>query len=376
MEALRPLLSSASLPTHRAVTKRSWASIQRLHTSSPKPATPLPHPTAPGPPPEPPIPAASQAENRIARKLKNAELLRRGQSLRADPAKPGTALKKRFWKDVTVKETPDGYQIFLDSRPVRTASKNILTIPLSKPQLATAIALEWDLLVSAQQALKYHYIPLTSLISRAVDISVADAQGNTKIRDDIVKMLMRYLTTDTLICWVPEKNIHDAVHLEQQRDGTESLRQLQQRTAQPIISYLKAHVWPGVEIVPILGSDSIVPAKQPQMTQDVIRGWLSGLPAWELAGLERGVLATKSLLVAVRLLVEWSEEFAQLQPRSEGNQSQRFGIEEAAEASTTEVRWQTGMWGEVEDTHDVEKEDLRRQLGSVILLVNGEKRQS
>lgn len=74
--------------------------------------------------------------------------------------------------------------------------------------------------------------------------------------------------------------------------------------------------------------------------------------------------------------MEWSEEFAQLQPRSEGNQSQRFGIEEAAEASTTEVRWQTGMWGEVEDTHDVEKEDLRRQLGSVILLVNGEKRQS
>jgi ATP synthase F1 complex assembly factor 2 len=50
----------------------------------------------------------------------------------------------------------------------------------------------------------------------------------------------------------------------------------------------------------------------------------------------------------------------------------RFGIEEAAEASSLEVRWQTGQWGEVEDTHDVEKEDLRRQLGSAILLVSGD----
>ncbi len=49
----------------------------------------------------------------------------------------------------------------------------------------------------------------------------------------------------------------------------------------------------------------------------------------------------------------------------------RFGIEQAAEACSLEVRWQTGMWGEVEDTHDVEKEDLRRQFGSVILLVSG-----
>ena len=36
-----------------------------------------------------------------------------------------------------------------------------------------------------------------------------------------------------------------------------------------------------------------------------------------------------------------------------------------------EVEWQTKKWGEVEDTHDVEKEDLRRQLGSAVLLVAG-----
>lgn len=260
----------------------------------------------------------------------------------------------------------DGHQVLLDSRPVRTASKNVLTIPPNKQQLAAAIALEWDLLLNAQQALKQHYIPLTSLTSRAIDIQAADASGDSSIRDSIVKMLMNYLTTDTLLCWAPEKNIHEAKDLG---EGAETLRQVQMRTAQPIINFLTTKLWPGVEIKPILEPDSILPVPQPPNTVDVVRGWLSALPAWELAGIERGVLASKSLLVAARLLAEWSSEFAHI--RENQPDEGRFGIEEAAEASSLEVSWQTGMWGEVEDTHDVDKEDLRRQLGSVVLLVNG-----
>src|SRR5947207_10720988 len=71
----------------------------------------------------------------------------------------------------------DGFQIMLDNRPVRTPSKQILFVPRSKPNLATAIAVEWDLLVNAQQALKQHFIPLTSLTSRALDIAEEDRKG-------------------------------------------------------------------------------------------------------------------------------------------------------------------------------------------------------
>jgi chaperone required for assembly of F1-ATPase len=78
-------------------------------------------------------------------------------------------------------------------------------------------------------------------------------------------------------------------------------------------------------------------------------------------------LATKSLLVATRLLVEWSQEFKHLH---KNNSTGRFGIAEARQASSVEVTWQTDMWGEVDDTHDVDKEDVARQLGSVILLVS------
>jgi ATP synthase mitochondrial F1 complex assembly factor 2 len=250
---------------------------------------------------------------------------------------------------------------------MRTPSKAILTIPRTKPHLASAIALEWDLLTSVQQALKQHLIPLTSITARAEDIVEQEKNEVSTIRNDIVRTVMRYLDTDTLLCWAPQRSSEDTELLEKVGQRTESLRDIQIRTVQPIICFLSANVWPGVEFKPILEANSIMPTPQPQVTKDVIRGWISGLPAYELAAMERGVLAGKSLLVAARLLTDWSESFRHLQ--SEG--AKKFGIEEAAEASSLEVRWQTGMWGEVEDTHDVDKEDLRRQLGSVVLLVSG-----
>lgn len=175
--------------------------------------------------------------------------------------------------------------------------------------------------------------------------------------------LMRYLDTDTLLCWAPEPvqdNSEEIIH--------PTLREIQVRTAQPVIAYLTSYVWPGIELKPTFDSGSIVPTPQPAATHSVIKGWIAGLAAWELAGLEKAVLAGKSLCVAARLVCEWSEEFRHL--RTGGGES-RFGIEQAAEACSLEVRWQTGHWGEVEDTHDVDREDLRRQFGSTVLVVSG-----
>ncbi|TVY31031.1 Protein atp12, mitochondrial [Lachnellula hyalina] len=328
--------------------------------------------TVSGPPPKPPTPSAEHVDSRVARKRKQAELLKKGQDMRAlESGKGGGSAKtKRFWKDVHVKHEKEGLQIYLDTRPLRRPSKAILTIPHQKPHLASAIALEWDLLVSAQQALRHHLIPLTSLVSRALDIADEDAAGPSSgdIRANIVKTVMRYLDTDSLLCWAPEAS-PDPPGYETHVGRTESLRSIQKRTAESIISFLTERVWPGVVIIPVLDEGSIMPRSQPQMTKDVIQGWVSGLPAFELAGLERAVLAGKGLLGAARLLVEWSTELAHL--RDEGT-GEKFGVEEAARAATLEVVWQTGMWGEVEDTHDVEKEDVRRQLGSVILLVSGQ----
>ncbi|EEH10836.1 ATP synthase mitochondrial F1 complex assembly factor 2 [Histoplasma capsulatum G186AR] len=344
---------------------------RHIHSSAAKAA--VAHPiNVRGPPPKPPAPSP-EFVSRIERRKKQSDLIQQGNVTDSGQGSASSKpLKRRFWKDVHVKEVDDGYQIFLDSRAVRTPAKKILTIPASKPHLAHAIALEWDLLVSAQQALKQHLIPLTSLTARAQDIVVEDAAGQNTIRNQITKATMRYLDTDTLLSWAPEKSIHDPdVHdLNGEEKSEKSLRDLQIRTARPIIDFLTAKVWPGIEIRPALEENSIMPTPQLPLTKEVIRGWIYGLPAYELAGLERGVLASRSLLVAARFVIEWSEQFRHLQPE----ERREFGIEQAAAASTLEVTWQTDKWGEVEDTHDVDREDVRRQLGSVVLLVGGEQR--
>ncbi|KAF2396011.1 ATP12-domain-containing protein [Trichodelitschia bisporula] len=348
MEALRPRLLASSL---RPLRLRPC--VRCLHTSPPNPATPIAHPTAPGPPPPPPQPEAYYDE-RLARRKRQAALLQKGG---ARPAEGG--LQRRFWKNVSVREVEDGYQVLLDSRPVRTAEKKILVIPRNRPHLAAAIALEWDQLVSAAQALKTAYVPLTGLAARAVDIREADGRGDGEIREGITELMMRYLETDTLLCWAEGQ--------EPEKDGR-SLREMQVKEAERVVGDLTRTVWKGVDIRPVLEEGSIMPVKQAEETVEVIRGWIAALPAFELAGLERAVLSGKSLLVAARLVVEWSGEFEEVREKG----VERFGIEEAVMACTCEVRWQTDLWGEVEDTHDVDREDLRRQFGSVVVLIHGE----
>lgn len=257
-------------------------------------------------------------------------------------------------------------QVHLDARPLRhPTTKEIVRIPTSKTTLATAIALEWDLLTSAQQATKQHLIPLTSLVCRAIDIAADDASGTAekdKIRTLITSQVLRYLDTDSLLCWAPP-----AGEFDPRNDAGESLRDVQKKAAEATVAFLTTHVWPGITIVPVLDGDSIFPAKQAEGVREVVQGWVMGLDAWEIAGLERAVLAGKSLIAAARVVAEWSEGPVGVDVPLES----RFGTEEAATATSLEVDWQSNHWGEVEDTHDVNREDVRRQLGSVVLLVSG-----
>ena len=49
---------------------------------------------------------------------------------------------KRFYKSVTVEETPDGFRFLLDCKPVLTPARQSLILP-TRP-LAEAIAEEWS----------------------------------------------------------------------------------------------------------------------------------------------------------------------------------------------------------------------------------------
>ncbi|ROW13698.1 hypothetical protein VPNG_04519 [Cytospora leucostoma] len=366
------------------IASRAATASRTIHSSSAAPADVAPF-SASGPPPEAPQPAVEHPYAKIERRRRQADLLKNAKEIRdaASGKSTGKVLRRRFWKDVHIKEVDGSYQIHLDTRPLRhPGSKEIIDIPLSKPYLAHALALEWDLITSAKQATQQHLIPLTSLICRAIDIASDDAAHNHRpaspssstlppIRNAVVTTLLRYLDTDSLLCWAPSPT-------DPPPPGELTLREVQARTAAEVIGHLSAHVWPGVEIEPVLDDSSFLPKSQAPGVREVIQGWVAGLDAWELVGLERATLAGKSLLGAARLVVEWSEGSAGLKNLnpvvSAGGKQQgqpRFGVEEAARAASLEVDWQTRKWGEVEDTHDVEKEDVRRQLGSVVLLVSG-----
>ncbi|KAK4240108.1 protein atp12, mitochondrial [Achaetomium macrosporum] len=375
---LRPV-SSGAVTVPRSARVAAAAAARAIHSHTAQPARVVPV-YGTGPPPEPPQPSPefvaeerAEREERLARRRRQAEMLKHAGDLKGLKQQQqggktkSSGLKRRFWKDVHVREVNGMLEIHLDARALRhPTTKTIIRLPACKPHLAHALALEWDNLVSAQQATKQHLIPLTSLTCRALDI--ASDHTNT-IRNTIAQTLLRYLDTDSLLCFSPppQEGDHDPA-----RDGP-SLLERQKQAYSETVSFLTTHVWPGVTIVPVLEGDSIVPRRQEAGTREVVQGWILSLSPFELAGLERATLAGKSLLVAARLVVEWSEEGA----RAHGAADQvkegkkRFGVEEAARAVSLEVTWQTGRWGEVEDTHDVEKEDLRRQLGSVVLLVSG-----
>lgn len=114
MKRISQSVSSEAARSTRAVFPRHPAQIlytQRCFgTTSRLPADVAPI-TAAGPPPAAPVASVEHHDIRVARKKKQAELLKRGQDMRAigNGTGGGSAKTKRFWKDVNVKKT-DGMQ--------------------------------------------------------------------------------------------------------------------------------------------------------------------------------------------------------------------------------------------------------------------------
>merc|ERR1712093_464227 len=130
-------LASSSSQIYRSVTLQCRA--QNIHTTTPQPATVQPL-TASGPPPKVPIPSAEHVDSRVARRRKQAELLKRGLDLKAIAGGTGggSAKTKRFWREVHVKSVDEGLQIHLDTRPRNSHSPRMGPPDLRPPSPAAA----------------------------------------------------------------------------------------------------------------------------------------------------------------------------------------------------------------------------------------------
>jgi chaperone required for assembly of F1-ATPase len=93
---------------------------------------------------------------------------------------------KRFYENVTVSETPEGFRFLLDGRPVQTPAREALVLP--NRALAEALAEEWRVQGPEMQPLA---MPLTRLVNTVVD-------GVRAKRNETIAAILRFGENDLL----------------------------------------------------------------------------------------------------------------------------------------------------------------------------------
>ncbi|KIK59833.1 hypothetical protein GYMLUDRAFT_44300 [Collybiopsis luxurians FD-317 M1] len=231
---------------------------------------------------------------------------------------------KRFWKTVGIENRNNGIAVTLDKRALKTPSGNTLLLPHNKRLVATLIASEWE---NQKTVLKPHALPMTSLASRAIDFFVEPDS-----RENVRQTLLEYLDTDT-ICFY--------------QDYPEPLVAQQAAHWDPLYSWVEETFGAKIEKF-----TSILSNSQSEDSKKKLLVAIDGFNQWEMAALERAIHATKSFIIALALV------------------KRRLTVEQASDAARVEVNSQIERWGEVEDTHDVDFHDIRRQLGSAATLLS------
>jgi len=256
----------------------------------------------------------------------------------------------KFWNQVNIYENSceEKYDIQLDNKTVRTPLGYDLSIPFERKLLAYMLYHEWSNISTS--TIKTHSLPLTSLISRVIDLENSDRNNDLEsmakvgFKKDIVEDLLKYLDTDTLLIFNPQNEYEG------------KLRNSQESLYRPIISKFEKKFnniklnWLDTEI-------GLKGNSQSEKTHNIVRSYMLNLNYYDLVALEKITLTTKSLICGIMVL--------------ENNNIKNESIielEEIAKCATLEVFYQTEKWGEVEDTHDVDYQDIRRNITSAAIL--------
>ncbi|KAL2913034.1 ATP synthase mitochondrial F1 complex assembly factor 2 [Polyrhizophydium stewartii] len=229
----------------------------------------------------------------------------------------------RFWKSVTLGVTSTGFTVLLDGRALKTPDGHQVLIPLNRPVLAALTAAEWE---GQEKILKSFSLPLTSIVVRAID-SFTDAE----IRKGVIDGLLKYVHTDS-VCY--------------RQPYPDSFVKLQEQYWTPLVDWLKRAY--GLDIVT---TDGILSIQQSDEVMAKLRSIVEAYDNVKLAAFEKAVLRSKSFIIALALM------------------EREINVDFAATAGRLEVIHQIERWGEVEDSHDTDREDLKRQLGSVACVI-------
>ena len=236
--------------------------------------------------------------------------------------------RRRFYENVSVHGTEQGFEIRLDGRALRTPGRRPFHLP--SETLAFAIATEWD----AQQGeagIEPASMPLMSLAATALDQIAVDPQL-------VQKTCMTYLHTDT------------ACYFSSAAENRE-LRTRQRASFLPVLEWVeRGFDLDGVPTLQLATSETIMRKLQHPATSVVaIDAVVSSLSPWALASLQCATMECKSIVIALALLLK------------------HLDVPAAEACARLEEDIQIEQWGLVEGGHDHDLARIRTQLSSAVL---------
>lgn len=180
-----------------------------------------------------------------------------------------SALPRRFYTAASVEERPNGLQILLDGRPVKTPLKAPLAVP--GRALADAMAAEW---MAQGEHIDPHSMPCTRLANTAID----RVAGRTA---DIVAEICEFAASD-LVCY--------------RADSPEGLVTRQSETWDPLLGWMAKTL--GARFVAVTG---LVHEPQPEPTMVAVRDYLTACDDLALTAVHNLTTLTGSCVLAVTL---------------------------------------------------------------------------
>lgn len=262
---------------------------------------------------------------------------------------------KKFWDQVSFEEHAETGKLViqLDKKPIRTPLGNHLAVEKERELLARLLQKEWSNI--SHGSVKTHALPLTSLISRCIDLEAANKENahpdlKVKIggnRRELSDSLLRYLDTDTILVFSPKDELEGKLRAAQDDMYLPIIGSVEKFLSQYSAKTISLQIL-DADVHGLRGN-----AQQPE-TLAAARKFLDSLSAWDLAVFEKTVLTTKSFICGILLL--------QNKASANPEKALRYTMEDIAKAATLETIYQTERWGEVEDTHDVDKRDIRRNV--------------
>jgi chaperone required for assembly of F1-ATPase len=212
-----------------------------------------------------------------------------------------TSLRKRFYTTAGVNETPDGFAITLDGKPVRTPGKNVLAAPVRA--LAEMMAAEWE---AQKETIDPMSMPLTRLANSIIDGVAGNVQA---VADDAAK----YFETDLLLY---------------RASFPEALIARQAEHWDPVLRWVAFNL--GAHFIL---AEGVVHVQQPQQAVNAVRARLPQ-DAWSVGAFHVVTTITGSALLALALregVLGQQQVWAAAHVDEDWNREQ-WGVDEEVEA--------------------------------------------